>query len=185
MNITDEQARQVLATAQCLYDQQQVAAALDRLALQIEQTLADKNPLVLTVMNGGLIPAGHLLTRLNIPLQMDYLHASRYRGKTCGGELNWLVKPEQDLSGRTVLIIDDILDEGITLQKILEYCHAQQAETVYSCVLVEKLHERKSNCPRADFIGLQVDDVYVFGFGMDYKGYLRNAPGIYAVVQDA
>jgi len=181
MAITSSQAQAVLDKARCLYDIHQIHQALDRLAVELSAVLEHSNPLMIPVMNGGLIPAGHLLTRLQFPLQVDYLHASRYRGETSGGQLHWTVKPQHSLEGRTVLIIDDILDEGITLNSILDYCREQGAEKTYSCVLVEKNHERKTNCPDADFIGLAVEDVYVFGFGMDYKGYLRNAPGIYAV----
>lgn len=186
MAIDPRQAREVWKRAECLYDESQVSVALDRLAEEISEHLADSHPIVISVMNGGLIPAGHLLTRLDFPLQVDYLHASRYRGATSGGELNWTVKPQHSLSNRAVLIIDDILDEGLTLESIINYCHQQGAASVHSCVLVEKKHKRKEGAYHADFVGLQVDDVYVFGFGMDYKDYLRNVPGIYAVAaQDA
>lgn len=181
MAISAEQAQAVMDKARCLYDLPQLNQALDRLAIEITALLKHSNPLVISVMNGGLIPGGHLITRLAFPLQMDYLHATRYRGETSGGQLLWTVKPQHELAGRTILIIDDILDEGITLNSILEFCHEQGAAKVYSCVLVEKEHERKNGCPEADFVGVKVEDVYVFGFGMDYKGYLRNAPGIYAV----
>lgn len=181
MAITPEQAQAVMDKARCLYDLPQLNHALDRLAAEITAKLEHSNPLVISVMNGGLIPAGHLIPRLVFPMQVDYLHATRYRGKTSGGQLLWTVKPQHELTGRSVLIIDDILDEGITLNSILDFCREQGAYKVYSCVLVEKEHERKHACPNADFIGVKVEDVYVFGFGMDYKGYLRNAPGIYAV----
>ncbi len=181
MAITALQANEVHSRARCLYDDVQVQQALERMAAAITATLADTNPLIIAVMNGGLIPAGHLLTRLHFPLHVDYLHATRYRGNTSGGELDWTVKPQHALTGRTVLVIDDILDEGITLKSILDYCHEHGAEKVYSCVLVEKIHERKHGCAHADFVGLQIEDVYVYGYGMDYKGYLRNAAGIYAV----
>ncbi len=181
MTITAEQASEVRSRARCLYTNEQVQQALDRLAVDISDKLSASNPVIITVMNGGLIVAGHLLTRLDFPLHVDYLHASRYRGKTQGAELDWTVEPQHSLSGRTVLVIDDILDEGITLQSILDYCNAENAAAIYSCVLVEKEHARKSGCQHADFVGLQIEDVYVFGYGMDYKGYLRNAAGIYAV----
>jgi hypoxanthine phosphoribosyltransferase len=180
MAITPTQAQTVLGKARCLYDMSQIHQALDRLAIELSAVLEQSNPLIIAVMNGGLIPAGHLLTRLKFPLQVDYLHATRYRGETSGGQLQWTVKPQHSLKDRTVLVIDDILDEGITLNSILDFCREQGVEKVYSCVLVEKNHDRKAGCPDADFIGMHVEDVYVFGFGMDYKGYLRNAPGIFA-----
>lgn len=181
MTIDAKQAREVWGRAECLFDESQVMSAFNRMAKEISDVLAEKEPVILSVMNGGLIPTGHLLTRLDFPLHVDYLHASRYRGATRGGALNWTVKPQQSLKNRAILIIDDILDEGLTLESIIDYCHQKGAASVHSCVLVEKMHQRKEGSYQADFIGLQVNDVYVFGFGMDYKGYLRNAPGIYAV----
>jgi hypoxanthine phosphoribosyltransferase len=181
MHVTVEDARAVLRRADCLYSSREVEAALDSIAQDISTKLQDKNPIILCVMNGGLVPTGQLVTRLNFPLQFDYLHATRYRGETSGGALHWLAKPHLSLKGRAVLVVDDILDEGLTLAAIIEYCKEQGAREVYSAVLVEKLHDRKSGLKHADFVGLQVEDRYVFGYGMDYKGMLRNAPGIYAV----
>jgi hypoxanthine phosphoribosyltransferase len=180
MTITPEQAAEVLAKAQQLYTQQELEQALDRLAQQISERLAGTNPLLLCVLNGALIPMGHLLTRLDFPLRQDYIHASRYRGDTRGAELEWKGRPGTSLAGQTVMLVDDILDEGVTLATLVSYCRGAGAKEVYSVVLVEKRHDR-SNGFQADFVGLQVPDRYVFGFGMDYKEYWRNLPGIYAV----
>ncbi len=171
---------QVKEQADCLYTREEVHKAVKILAAEITEQLAGANLLVLGVMNGAIIPMGLLLTELDFPLQLDYIHATRYRNKTSGGELKWLVKPRIDISNRQVLLIDDIHDEGITLEEIKNFCHAQGATQVYSAVLVNKKHDRKNNT-RADFVALDVPDRYVFGFGMDYKGMLRNVPGIYAV----
>jgi hypoxanthine phosphoribosyltransferase len=180
MSITPQQAFEVYSAAECLYDRAEVETALDKMALDISYALAETNPLVITVMQGGLITAGMLLPRLAFPLQVDYLHATRYRGRTTGAELNWIVRPSRALTDRIVLLVDDIHDEGHTLEAIVGACRAAGARRVYSAVLVNKQHERKT-VYRADFVGLEVPDRYVFGYGMDYKEYLRNAPGIYAV----
>ena len=178
--ISPERASEVLASAQQLYTQQEVEQALDRLAQQISERLAGANPLVLCILNGALIPMGQLLTRLAFPLRQDYIHATRYRGATRGAELEWRSRPGTPLAGQTVLLVDDILDEGVTLAEIVRYCRGAGAKQVHSAVLVEKRLAR-SNGFQADFVGLQVPDRYVFGFGMDYQGYLRNTPGIYAI----
>ena len=178
---TPEEAWRVLDAADELYDQQRVEAALDRLAKQIEAKVGGQDPLLLCVMTGGLVPAAELFTRLDFPVQLDYLHATRYRGGTRGHDLQWICPPSQPLEDRTVLVVDDILDEGLTLAAILDYCREQGARAVYSVVLVEKLHDRRAGDLQADFVGLQVEDRYVFGYGMDYHGYLRNLRGIYAV----
>ncbi|MDX9740154.1 MAG: hypoxanthine-guanine phosphoribosyltransferase [Gammaproteobacteria bacterium] len=180
MSISPEHARAVLEAADRLYDQEALEAAMDRMAEEITHELADRDPLVITIMHGGLVPAGMLLPRLRFPLQTDYLHATRYDGKTRGGELRWVAKPTRSLRGRTVLLVDDIYDEGHTLAAIVRECVAAGAQRVYSAVLLDKQHDRKADY-RPDFIGLPVADRYVFGMGMDYCEYLRNLPGIYAV----
>ncbi len=180
MPIEGPQAQAVLERADCLYNAEAVDQAYARLAKAITAQLEGSDPLVLCVMTGALIPAGQLLSRIKFPLQIDYIHATRYRGETRGGELHWLVEPVSSLKDRVVLVIDDILDEGLTLAGILEYCREQGARAVYCAVLVNKRHARKS-LTEVDFIGLEVEDRYVFGCGMDYKGYLRNLPAIYAI----
>lgn len=182
-NITHEQAMAVLAEADLLCSEADVQAALDVMARRITERLGDTDPVVLVVMNGALIPAGHLLTRLNFPFQIGYLHATRYRGGTRGGELHWIARPSLDVRDRVVLVVDDIFDEGITLKAILDELRAAPVRSVYSAVLVEKVHQRKAPGLQVDFIGLQVPDRYVFGCGMDYREYLRNLPGIYAVAR--
>ncbi len=136
--ITPEQATQVLARAEQLYSQGDVELALGRMAEQISARLSGQNPVVLCVMNGALIPTGHLLIRLPFPLRQDYIHATRYRGGTSGAELQWIGRPGTPLEGETVLVIDDILDEGVTLAEIVKYCRQAGARSVYSAVLVEK-----------------------------------------------
>lgn len=185
MSVSIDQAQSILISSRCLYDKDAVELALDKMASEITSELADKNPLILCVLTGAIIPMGHLLTRLNFALEIDYIHATRYRGETAGAELQWKAKPISDLKNRVVLIVDDILDEGHTLQGIIEYLQQQETRKIYSAVLVEKHHARRVDGLKADFVGLDVDDHYVFGYGMDYKGYLRNAPGIYAVTEQS
>lgn len=178
-----EEIKRAYAEADCLATPEQVSATLDRMAMEIGARLAEANPLIYCVMNGGLVFAGRLISRLDFPLEVSYLHATRYGHKLAGDTLlDWRVRPSQDLKGRTVLIIDDILDEGRTLAAIVEYCRMEGAAEVLSAVLVHKLHQRKARPEmRADFSGLDIEDRYLFGCGMDYKGYWRNAPGIYAL----
>lgn len=170
----------VHSRAQCLYTESEVEAALDRLAQELSSAFSNANPVLLCVMNGGLIMTGKLATRMTFPLQLDYLHATRYRDRTSGSDLEWKKYPELELAGRSVVIIDDILDEGATLAAILSYVKQQNPENVSVAVLVDKMHTRKVPGITADFIGLEVEDYYVYGYGMDYKGYLRNVAGIYA-----
>lgn len=172
--------KEVYETATLLFTAKEVEAALDRMALNIHKQLHDKNPILLCVMIGGMVPMGNLLLRLDFPLEVDYVHATRYRGALSGGEIHWKVKPSLNIVGRTVLVVDDILDGGVTLAAILAELRAMGAAEVFSAVLVDKYHKRVPNgLKKADFVGLQVEDHYIFGYGMDYQEYLRNAPGIF------
>lgn len=183
MSVTAERALEVYKHADCLHPQAEVDAALTRMAGEIAARLKGSNPLLLCTMIGGVVVTGQLLTRLDFPLQVDYLHATRYASGTQGGALQWNARPAAALRDRVVLVLDDILDEGNTLAAILAYCKTEGAREVYSAVLVDKLHDRRCDV-RADFVGLTVPDRYVFGYGMDYKNYWRNAPGIFAVREE-
>jgi len=174
--------RQVMAEADCLYSNDQVEAAITQVAKAINGELAERNPVVFCVMNGGLIFAGKLLPLLDFPLELSYLHATRYRSETTGGELFWKAKPEVSFIDREVLIIDDILDEGHTLAAIMDFCKHAGASAVHTAVLIDKTHDRKARPDlKADYVGLPCEDRFIFGYGMDYKGYWRNAAGIFAV----
>lgn len=171
----------ILAKAEQLYTERQILDAIDEMAAEISQQLQDKQPICLSVMIGGLIPTGQLLPRLDFPLELDYIHATRYKKATTGGDLDWIKYPSINLENRTILVIDDILDEGLTLQAIVKYCLEAGAKEVFTAVLVEKDLEQRAGLQKADFTGLIVPNRYVFGYGMDYQGQLRYVPGIYAV----
>lgn len=180
--MSSEEAERVLAEGDLLVSEADVSAAITRLAGEISAELKGADPVMLCCMNGGLVFAGQLLTKLVFPLQVDYVHATRYGHKTHGVALDWKVKPQIDLHGRTVVLLDDILDEGVTLAAIADFCRRQGATRIMMAVLVEKLHLRKvTPGMRADFTGIEVGDRFLFGFGLDYQGYWRNAPGIYAL----
>lgn len=177
--------KEVYEKSTCIYSHNEVEAALDRMAKQIHDQLSDKNPILLCVMIGGFVCLGHLLTRLDFPLETNYVHATRYRSGLSGGEIHWKVKPPASVKDRTVLVVDDILDGGITLSAILKELHEMGAKEVLSAVLVDKYKKRVPNgLEKADFVGLEVEDQYVFGYGLDYHEYLRNASGIYMVAPE-
>jgi len=176
--------RRVQQDAERLYARPEIELALDRTAAAISTRLGGINPLLLVVMHGGVVFAGHLLTRLTFPLQVDYVHVTRYHGGTEGRDLHWLRAPPDLLAGRTVLLVDDILDQGATLAAIVARCKSNGAAAVHTAVLVEKDITRQHGLAHADFAALHAGDRYLFGWGMDYHHYLRNADGIYAVRED-
>ena len=179
------EAIQIRETARQLVAPAQVSLALDRMAAAATEALAHENPLVLSVMNGGAFTAVELCQRLNFPHELDFVHVTRYDGDLVGGELSWRAWPERDLSGRTVLVVDDIIDHGETLRAICERLRRAGAGNVYVAVLVIKRLDQPRVRVDVDFAGLEIEDVYVFGCGLDYKGYWRGLTGIYAVETEA
>ncbi len=179
-NLHLNDAWKLLNNAELLYGATEVDRSLDRLAARITDALADTFPVALCVMGGGVVFAGKLLPRLGFPLEFDYLHATRYRNGTQGGEIEWAVLPRMDLTGRSVILLDDILDEGHTLAAAKQRLLELGAADVKIAVLADKALGR-SKPVTADFIGLSLPDRYVFGMGMDAHGLWRNLPGIYAM----
>lgn len=180
MNMSEYDARDILLASEEIASAEMVQASLDRLAREITAALHDRFPLVLPVMGGAVVFAGQLLPRLNFPLEFDYLHVTRYRGKTQGGAIEWRVLPGKAVAGRTVLVMDDILDEGETLHAIRTKLEEMGAGKIYTAVLADKQIQREKPV-KADFTGLKVPDRFVFGCGMDAYGLWRNLPEIRAL----
>ena len=179
--IDDQILCRVRTESELIHSPKSVQRCLDRMAAAVTERLGGSDPVLVAVMTGGMIPAVWLSTRLAFPHQLDYVHATRYVGSTRGGELHWRARPRLPLGDRAVLVIDDILDEGITLREIAAYCREQGASQVLTAVLVRKQHDRAVGGVEADFVGLEVPDRYVFGCGMDYHEYFRELTGIYAL----
>ena len=158
----------------------QVTTALDRLARQITSDLSRSRPIAVAIMNGGLVFAGHLLTRLAFPLECDYIHVRRYGRLMHGGELEWIAGPHVDVRGRTVLLLDDILDEGRTLAVVREALIARGAAAIRIAAFARK-DRGAPPAIEADYVGVSVPDRFVFGFGMDVDGEFRNLPAVYAL----
>ncbi|USE80574.1 hypoxanthine-guanine phosphoribosyltransferase [Cupriavidus gilardii] len=178
--MTAEQARELWANSEEIVSAQNVQQSLDRMAREIADKMGDRFPLVLSVMGGAVVFTGMLLPKLEFPLEFDYIHLSRYNNKTVGGEMQWRVAPRESVKDRTVLVLDDILDEGETMAAIRQRIMDMGAREFYAAVLCEKtLAKAKPMHP--DFCGFTVPDRYVFGCGMDAKGYWRNLGTIRAL----
>jgi len=178
-----QKARALLANADLIHSEETVQAALTQVAERIRDRLSEKNPLVLCVMTGGVIFCGQLLPKLDFPIDFDYLHATRYGPETQGGKISWRMAPWTSVKGRSVLVVDDILDEGVTLAAVKESLMRLGATEVLLAVFTDKLNG-KSKPIAADFVGLTVPDRFVFGYGMDVDGAWRNLPAIYAMKED-
>jgi len=164
-----------------LADRQQVQTAVESMASAINAHYGDGEIILLVVLTGAIMPAAWLASRLGMPLQMDFVHATRYTGTTEGGEIEFRVPPRLNLQDRDVLIVDDIYDIGLTLQMIERYCSARSARSVNSAVLVRKIHDRATTGELPAFIGMEVEDKYLFGCGMDAYEHWRHLEEIRAL----
>lgn len=166
------------SVAECLFDRSAIDGLMDEQARLLNARYAEACPLVLCVMTGAVVYAGHLLPRLNFPLDLDYVHASRYDEARTGGVLHWLVRPRKSVHGRDVLLLDDILDEGVTLHEIALWLKREGARSVEIAVLTHKDKPTPQPC-QPDYPALKTPDRYVYGFGLDVDGLWRNANGIF------
>jgi len=176
-----EIAQQALASARVVCDRNEVTAAIDRVSVRISARLRHADPVVLCVLQGGFMYHAALCARFAFPMQAGYLHVGRYGDHTSGGALEWHSRPSLPLAGRSVLVVDDILDQGATLAAVLDGVREQGAEEVLSTVLVDKQLNDPPPRPNVDFVALTCPDEYLFGYGMDVSGYWRNLPEIYAL----
>ncbi len=179
-----EQALNVHKESKLLFDAQQVEQAILNLASKITTDFEDQNPILLCVMNGGLFMTGQLMRFLDFPLTVDYVHATRHRLATLGRDVLWKAYPQNDLKGRHILIVDDIFDQGYTLEEVKSYCMKQGAKNCTSVFLIRKTHQRKKADIKADYVALECDDVYVYGSGMDLRSHFRNLSGIHAIPEE-
>jgi hypoxanthine phosphoribosyltransferase len=170
-----------LAQAELIHDRAALLAAITRMGADISRDLAGQFPIFMPVMNGGLIVGGHLALAVTTDCEFDYCHATRYRSGTEGHSLIWAKAPKVSMRGRHVLLVDDILDEGYTLAAVRKHCESEGAASVRIAVLCRKVHDRCVPGMKAHYVGVEVPDRYVFGFGMDYYEQGRNLPGIYAL----
>ena len=171
----------ILEDSVLIASRQEVKEAVDRMAVDVNAYYGNKPIILVAVMTGAIMPAAWLASKLKMPLQMDFIHATRSQGQPEGGELDFRVPPRLNLQNHDVLIVDDIYDIGLTLQLIEKYCVSRGAASVNSAVLVRKIHNRETTGKLPAFIGMEVKDKYVFGCGMDVYEYWRQLDEIRAM----
>jgi len=182
--MTEIDPREIFKNSTLLANKREVEAAVDLLGEAINAHYGDREIILLIVMTGAVMPAAWLSSKLKMPIQMDFVHATRYAGQTEGGEIEFRVPPRLNLEGQDVLIIDDIYDIGLTLQMIERYCESRGACSVNSAVLVRKIHDRETTGKLPGFIGMEVEDKYIFGCGMDAYEHWRHLDEIRALEGD-
>ena len=179
-----ERARALLANATQIVEPVEVNAAVRRVADELNARFnaegAAEFPLVLGVMGGAVVFTGHLLPQLTFPLDFDYIHVSRYGDEDRGGQIVWKVIPRQNVVGRKIVVVDDILDEGETLAHVKQRLLDMGAAEVVVVVFADKDLGRAKPI-QADLVGLSLPNKFVVGFGMDVYGYWRNLPGLWTI----
>ncbi|MFV2031402.1 MAG: hypoxanthine-guanine phosphoribosyltransferase, partial [Gammaproteobacteria bacterium] len=176
-----KRAQEIHSSADLLFDRTAVEQGIEDLALKVAQDCEKDFPLVLCVMNGGLYLTGQLMRHWEFPLTLDYVHATRYKLATLGKDVLWKAYPQNEIKDRNVIIIDDIFDQGYTLEEVRSYCMKHGAKKCTSVFLIRKTHERKIANIQPDFVGLECDDRYVYGAGMDLNSPFRNLASIYCI----
>ena len=178
---TSDDPGEWLRRSRVLVPRDEVQAAVARLAADINTHYGQRPLLMLVVLTGAMIPAVWLAAALRMPLRMDFVHVSRYRGATEGGDIQFRLPPRLPLAGQDVLVVEDIFDVGLTLQAIVRHCETEGAQSVRTAVLVEKNHDRGTTGERPDFVGLTVEDKFIFGCGMDIHEHWRHLDEIWAL----
>lgn len=171
----------ILATSKRLMKQNEVEKLMRTMTKEIEVKLGDLNLVILTIMSGGLVPTGIFMKYFKSVCELDYIHLTRYGNQTTGGEIKWHRRPQSIVKNRNVLLIDDILDRGITLETAMHECYNQGANSVHTAVMVKKNISCRSGVQNSDFFAVELPEGYLFGSGLDYKGYFRNLDGIYSL----
>jgi len=179
--LSSQQLQEVKDNSDLVFSASQIKTAIEKMGLVLELKIANKNAILLCVMNGGITTTADLLRCMDCDVRFDYLQVARYRDKTVGGSLHWLKEPQLSLEDQTVVLVDDIYDEGFTMEELVSYCKKHGAREVITAVLLLKRKSTPQVDLKPDIYGLEVNDRYVYGYGMDYKGYLRNVPAIYAI----
>ena len=167
-----------------LFDEQNILRRLDELAAEITRHYQDRELTVIAVLNGSLIFMADLLRRIPLPLKLDCLSVASYHGgTTTTGEVIFKQIAPPDVTGRHILILDDILDSGVTLAAIRDKFATERPLSVKICVLLRKLKARLRPV-EADYVGFNIRDEFVVGYGLDYLERYRNLPCIGVLRKD-
>lgn len=180
-NLSSQELHSIKEKSDLVFSTSQIQAVVEKMGFELESRIRNKNAILLCVMNGGITMTADLMRCMDCEVRFDYLQVARYRDKTVGGGLHWLKEPQLSLENQTVVLVDDIYDEGYTMEELVSYCKKHGAREVITAVLLLKRKSSLQVGSKPDIYGLEVNDRYVFGYGMDYKGYLRNVPAIYAI----
>lgn len=160
--------------------QKEIEASIDRIASQMTKDLADKNPLFICILNGAFMFASELMKKINTPLELTFVKLSSYSGTSTTGSVKELLGLAEDIEGRTLVIVEDIVDTGHTISSILEELSRKNPKEIKIATLLFKPNALKKELT-LDYVALEIPNDFIVGYGLDYDGYGRNLPDIYKV----
>lgn len=162
--------------------EEDIRKKVQTLAEQINRDYADKSPVFLPVLNGSFIFASDLIKQISISCRVSFVKVSSYSGTASTGQLKSLIGIDESLFNQNILIVEDIVDTGFTLQRIIEELKSLGAKSVEVVTLLRKQPAREKNI-HAKYVGFEIDDEFVLGYGLDYDGLGRNIKEIYKAVK--
>ena len=160
---------------QILITEEQLKRRIDELAEILTEEYHDKNPLFVGILKGVVVFYADMVRAVQIPCQFDFLAVSSYQGTTSSGQLSYQKDISFELKGRHVVILEDILDTGITLKSVVEHLAAMEPASLKICTLMDKPERRQADV-QADYVGFTIPNQFVVGYGLDYNEQYRNLP---------
>ena len=160
-----------------------IQVEITRIANEMNRDLADKNPIFLGILNGAFMFASDLFKQITIPCQITFLKLASYEGTKTTGTVKQLIGINQELKDRTVVVLEDIVDTGITLDTIVRQLNGYEPREVLVATMLHKPEALQKDV-KLNYVGFKIPNEFVVGYGLDYEGYGRNLPEIYTLVQD-
>ena len=175
---------QVLDKKFSLYiSKEQIRERVKEVAAEIEKDLKDKNPLFLVILNGSFVFGADLLREMNFPCEITFIRMSSYEGTSTTGEVKQVIGLRESIEGRTVVVVEDIIDTGYTMKEMLRILTEKNPEDIYVTSLFVKPDNLKVDV-KIDYRCFDLDNDFIVGYGLDYDHYGRNLPDIYKVVEE-
>ena len=160
---------------------EEIAKEVERVAQEINEELKGEEPLFISVLNGSFMFTSDLLKHIRIPNQISFVKLASYEGVASTGEVKEVIGINEDITNRTIVIIEDIVDTGLTMQRLLETLGTRNPKKIYIASLLVKPGKLKVDL-NIDFVAFKIPNDFILGYGLDYDGYARNLPEIYTVV---
>ena len=161
----------------------EIKQRIKELAAQISKDMEGKNPLLLAVLNGSFIFAADLMREITIPCEISFVKLASYQGTTSTGKVREVIGINEDISGRTVIIVEDIVESGFTMRRMIESLGTRNTDSVHICTLFHKPECQKVELD-LDYVAFTIANDFVLGYGLDYDQQGRGLKEVYTIVED-